>query len=497
MPSGKGAGKPFKLRPWQRDFIYDVYSNLNEDGSRRTRRAIMSIARKNGKTALIAALVLVHLIGPEAGINQDIVSAANDREQAGMVFKYVSQIIMQSPTLTKLLKVVESKKRVVYKGRGNVYGAISAEAGTKHGMNPTVVIYDELAQSKNPELFDTLETAQGAQEEPLFFTISTQSNDPQHPLSLMIDDGLEGNDPTIVCHLYEVPEEIEDIFDPKVWKMANPALGDFRSLEELTAYAERAKRLPSKENTMRNLYLNQRVTMDATLFPRSVWMACAGSVEFTERERVYLAIDYAQTTDLAAMAMISEDTAHLRVWFWKPEELLDEHGRRDRRDYVTWYRQGVLEECPGKTINADFIARKIEELHRTYDIAGLAYDRWRFDTIVKALDRIGIQAADEDYAQIKIEPWGQGFRDISPAIDAFEEVVIEGGLVHENHPLLNWNIANAIVTQDAAGNRKLDKSKARMRIDGAVAATMAVGYRARFLEEDRDSIYRSMKPMLV
>lgn len=430
-------------------------------------------------------------------MNQDIVSAANDREQAGMVFKYVEQIIMQSPMLTKLLKVVASKKRVVYKGRGNVYAAISAEAGTKHGMNPTVVIYDELAQSKNEELFDTLETAQGAQEEPLFFTISTQSNDPQHPLSLMIDDALEGGDETIVCHLYEVPEEIEDIFDPKVWKMANPALGDFRSLEELTAYAERAKRLPSKENTMRNLYLNQRVTMDATLFPRSVWMACAGEVSFTERERVYLAIDYAQTTDLAAMAMISEDTGHLRVWFWKPMDLLEEHGRRDRRDYELWYRQGLLEECPGKTINADFIARKIEELHRTYDLAGIAYDRWRFDTIVKALDRIGIQAADDDSAEIHIEPWGQGFKDISPAIDAFEEVVIQEQLTHENHPLLNWNIANAIVTQDAAGNRKLDKSKARMRIDGAVAATMAVGYRARDMEEDRDSIYRTMKPMLV
>ena len=455
------------------------------------------MARKNGKTALIAALVLVHLIGPEAGVNQDIVSAANDREQAGMVFKYVVQIVSQSPFLTKHLKVIESKKRIVYHGCGNIYAALSAEAGTKHGMNPTVVIYDELAQSKNQELFDALDTAQGAQEEPIFYTISTQSNDPQHPLSLMIDDGLEGGDESIVCHLYEVPEDAEDIFDEDWWYSANPALGDFRSLDELRRYSDRAKRLPSLENTMRNLYLNQRVTQDATLFPRSVWSGCAGEVEFHEGEDVYLALDLATTTDLAALAMLSESTGHMKVWFWKPEDLMEEHGKRDRRDYVTWHRQGLMEPCPGKTIDPDSIALKIAGIFEKYRIAGLAYDRWRIDTVIKALDRAHIVADTDDKAQIQVFPWGQGFRDMSPAIDAFEADVIDEKITHENHPVLNWNIANAIVTKDAAGNRKLDKSKSRMRIDGAVAATMVAGLRARHREEDRDSIYRTERLLIV
>lgn len=441
--------------------------------------------------------MLVHLIGPEAGVNQDIVSAANDREQAGMVFKYVRQIISLSPQLTKLLKVVESKKRIVYHGCGNVYGAISAEAGTKHGMNPTVVIYDELAQSKGTDLYDALDTAQGAQAEPLFFTISTQSNDPQHPLSLMIDDGLAGNDPTIVCHLYEVPDDVEDIFDESCWYSANPALGDFRSLEELRAYAARAARLPSLENVLRNLYLNQRVSLDSTLFSKSLWMSCAGEVAFTAGERVYLAVDYAQTTDLAALAMVSEETGALRVFFWKPEAMLEEHGRRDRRDYLTMRQKGWLEPCPGKTIDADRVAAKIAEIHQAHEIVGIAYDRWRFERIVKALDRIGLVAGEEDGVDIRIEPWGQGFKDMSPAIDAFEEEVINRGVTHENHPLLNWNIANAIVTSDPAGNRKIDKAKARMRIDGAVAAAMAVGYRHRHKEESADSIYRTMTPLVI
>jgi phage terminase large subunit-like protein len=500
VPSGKGAGRPFKLRQWQRDLIYDVYGNLNDDGSRRTRRAILSIARKNGKTALIAALVLVHLIGPEAGINQDIVSAANDREQAGMVFKYVTQIIAQSPQLTDLLKIVDSKKRIVYHGRGNVFAALSAEAGTKHGMNPTVVIYDELAQSKNTDLFDALDTAQGAQEEPLFFTISTQSNDPQHPLSLMIDDGLNGGDDSIVCHLYEVPDEEEfpdmDIFDEEWWYSANPALGDFRSLDELRRYADRAKRLPSLENVLRNLYLNQRVTLDATLFPRSVWMAARGDVDFDRREEVVLGLDLAATTDLAALAMLSLEGKGLKVWFWKPEDLLSEHGKRDRRDYLDFYQRGLMEPCPGKTIDPDSIAGKIVELFEQYDIRGMAYDRWRWEIFAKSLERKGLVADKDETAQLRVYPWGQGFRDMSPAIDAIEADVLEQRIVHENHPLLNWNFANAIVVQDPAGNRKLDKAKSRMRIDGAVAAAMAAGLRALFREENRDSIYREEKILI-
>lgn len=482
------------MRPWQRDFIYDVYGNLEGDNlTRRTRRAILSIARKNGKTALIAALVLVHLIGPEAQINSEIVSAANDKEQAAMVYKYLKQIIQLSPKLSDRLQIVESKKRIVDHGRGNVYAALSAEAGTKHGMNPTVVIYDELAQSKNTDLFDALETAQGAQHEPLFFTISTQSHDPQHPLSEMIDDALNDEDETIVCHLYEVPEEVEDVFDPECWYGANPALGDFRSLKDLEVYAARAKRLPSKENVMRNLYLNQRVTLDAVMFSKSVWTACAGEVEFEKGENVFLALDFAQTTDLCALAMMGEKTAKLRVFFWKPEDLMDEHGRRDRKDYRLWQKQGWMEPCAGKTIDSRYVAKKIAELHGEYSVLGLAYDRWRFDQIVKALDGEQIYASDEEYADFRIFPWGQGYRDMSPAIDALETEVLEERVIHENSPILNWNMANGIVAQDPAGNRKLDKDKARLRIDGAVASAMVAGLRDRFMQESKDSIYQTTK----
>ena len=209
--------------------------------------------------------LVAHLVGPEAIQNGEIYSAANDREQAAIVFKVAAQIVRADPELEAMLKIVDSTKTIVCYGNGSVYRAISAEAGTKHGLNPSVVIYDELAQAKNRALYDVLDTAMGAREEPLFVTISTQSNDPQHILSQLIDDGQRADDPSTVTHLYAVPDDVEDIFDEAEWLKANPALGDFRSLEDMRAQASRAARMPSFEAAFRNLYLNQRVDAQSPL----------------------------------------------------------------------------------------------------------------------------------------------------------------------------------------------------------------------------------------
>lgn len=401
------------------------------------------------------------------------------------MFKYVRQIVALSPILTNKLKVIPSTKRVIYQGRGNAYAAISADADTKHGANPVVVIYDELAQSRNRELYDTLETAQGAQPEPLFMTISTQSNDPQHPLSQMIDDALSGATDSTVCHLYEVPDDTQDVFEEECWYSANPALGDFRSLVEIREYAARAKRLPSFENRFRNLYLNQRISTMATLFSRSLWMGLQGEVAFQPQEEVYLALDMATTTDLCALSMLSKHGSGLRTFFWKPEDLMEEHGRRDRVDYQGWQKSGFMEPCPGKTINPAYVAQKIAALYSEFTVIGLAYDRWRIEYLKNEFSRIGLDASEDGSAQIRLVPWGQGYRDMAPAIDAFEEAAIQQKFVHDGNPVLSWNVANAIIDQDPAGNRKLDKEKSRLRIDGAVAATMAFGFRARDAEPEQ------------
>lgn len=484
VPSGEGQGGPFKLEPFQKAFIRDVYAPTR-GGRRVVRRAVFSISRKNGKTALLAALVLVHLIGPESIANGEIYSAANDREQAAIVFKVAAQIVRADPELASLVKIVDSTKTIVHFASGSVYRAISAEVGTKHGLNPSVVIYDELAQARNRDLYDVLDTAMGARSEPLFVTISTQSNDPQHILSQLIDDGLRGNDPTTVTHLHTVPEDA-DPFDEKLWKLANPALGKFRSLEDMRAQAARAKRMPSFEASFRNLYLNQRVDAQSPLIPRAEWMACHDDdARLVPGERIFLALDLSGTTDLTALVAISaENGDRCQAWFWKPADTLRQHDDRDRVPYVLWQRQGVIETTPGRSVDYGFVAQRLAEICSDYQVVALAYDRWRIEQLLRELAAIGLEAYVEgkDREQpgaLRLVPWGQGFRDMAPAIDALEISVLERRFRHDGNPCLTWCFSNAMIIADAAGNRKLDKSKTRFRIDGAVAAAMAVGLKAR------------------
>jgi phage terminase large subunit-like protein len=484
VPSGVGQGGKLRLRDWQQDFVRDIYEP--RIGERRAvRRAILSIARKNGKTALIAALALAHLTGPEQVVNGEIYSAANEREQAGQVFKVAAQMVRAEPKLMARLKVIDSTKTITCPRNGSFYRAISAEAGSKHGLNPSVVIYDELAQAKSRNLYDVLDTSMGARLEPLFITISTQSNDPEHILSKLIDDGLNAKDPTTVCHLHAADEDA-DLWDSRQWKKANPALGDFRDLADFKALAERAKRMPAEEPKFRNLYLNQRVAPTASLISRPEWAACAAPAKLEDGEAVYLGLDLSSTTDLTALVAVSaENGSRIRAWFWKPEDLLVEHSNRDfgtgNHRYVEWKKQGLLETTPGRSVDKVAVALRIAELMQRFNVLALAYDRWRIEDLLREFDGAGVQAFKdgEKGDGLRLVPWGQGFKDMAPAIDALEASVINRELEQPGNQVLTWMMANAVATIDPAGNRKIDKGKARFRIDGAVALAMAIGLKAR------------------
>ena len=494
VPSGKGAGKNFKLIKEHKDFIRDIYEpHTLIEGEMKlcAKNAILSIARKNAKTTIIACILLAHLIGPEAEENNEIYSAANDKEQAAQVFKYAKQIIRLSPELSRILRVIDSKKVISCYANGSSYQALSKAPETKHGSNPGLVIYDELAQAKDMTLFETLDSSMGTRFEPLMIVISTQSKDPQHILSQMIDDGLSAEDHTTVCHLYAVSDDCEDIYDEKIWKQANPALGKFLSMDYMRAKAARAKRMPSFENSFMNLHLNMRVDSTPSLISRKEWMGCLDpDCELIEGEDIYLGLDLSSKIDLSALVAISaNDGDRIASWFWKPQATLDEHEKRDRAPYNKWEKEGFLTVVPGKSIDYGYIALKLAELKETYNIVGLAYDRWRIDVLLKEMNNHDIECyIDGDGNEgIRLCNWGQGFKDMAPAIDELEESIIAGEFRHDGNPVLTWNFSNAVAISDAAGNRKLDKQKARFRIDGAVATVMANGLKARdMLEEDMD-----------
>ncbi len=508
VPSGKGKGEPFVLRDFQKAFIKDVYNPVNKDLSRIVLRAILSEARKNGKTMLIASLVLVHLVGPEATMNGEIYSAANEREQAAIVFKYASQIVRADPELETFITIVSSTKTMVCYSNGSTYKAVSAEAGTKMGYNPTVVIYDELAQAKKEELYETFDTSMGARieagEEPLFIVISTQSKDPQHILSRLINDGISGQDPTTVCHLYTVPipeneDEDDSLTNEAKWYLANPALGDFRSLEELRTFAKKAIRMPSFENSFRNLYLNQCVDAKSPLIPRAEWEACKDDIEIPLGAPVYFGLDLSGKTDLTALVAVQDGPKDIvKPWFWKPKDSLAEHERRDGAQYQLWERQGHILTTPGRSIQYSFIAQELADIDSKYNILGIAFDRYRIDDLRAAMDAIGLESyiekkdkdgnpSIEESRGIRLVPWGQGYVSMTQAVEALEGSVLDRILVHNGNPCLRWNMSNAMAISDAAGNRKIDKSAVRFRIDGAVALAMCLGLKSR----DRGVIVKS------
>ncbi len=464
-PEGEHVGKPIKLVPFQKKFIRAIYDNKLG-----TRRAYLSIARKNGKTALIAGIMLAHLVGPEAKQNSQIISGARSRKQASQVFNYASKMVQMSEDLRGIVRIIPSLKTLIGLPLNVTYEASSAEAGTAMGGSPVLAILDEAGQVKGPQdaFTDAITTSQGAHESPLLIVISTQAADDADLLSIWIDDAKKSGDPRIVSHVYEAPKDC-DLLDKAAWKAANPALGIFRNLGDLAEQAKQAARMPSAENSFRNLCLNQRVSTVSPFVSVGVWKSCAGAVLDYGSAPVWCGLDLSARTDLTALVMIGKIAGvwHVRPHFWTPEQGLIERSKRDRAPYDVWVRQGYLHTTPGATVDYEYVAQDIAAILGELDVRAIAYDRWRISLMQKEFTAQGID--------LPLIEFGQGYKDMSPALEALEGELLNGRVAHGGHPVLTMCASNAVVSSDPAGNRKLDKSKTTGRIDGMQALAMAFG----------------------
>lgn len=468
ISSGTETGKPLLLRPFQTSFVRDVYRVA---GRRRpVRTAILSMARKNGKTQLAAGLALAHLSGPEAESRGEVYSCANDRFQASKIFSEMVAIIGGHAWLTRRTAIMWHTKSIQDLYNGSLYMALSREAKTKMGLSPSMVIYDELGQAPDDHLYRAMDSAMGARRDPLMMIISTQAADDNAPLSRLIDYGLQVNsgehkDPSFHLTLFAADEQ-DDPWSPATWLKANPALGDFRSLEDVERQARQAQKMPAQENAFRNLILNQRVDSHARFIEKSVWQACGRKAEIPLGAKCYAALDLGATRDMSALVLIHEDADddfHVMPFYWLAGKMED-RAAEDRVPYDAWERQGLLTAI-GKTTDPKVIAHAIAELNGKYRIMTLAFDRWRIGDLQRELDAIG--------CTVTLVPHGQGFKDMTPAVDVLERLVVQRRIRHGNHPVLTMNAANAVVTRDPAGGRKLDKAKSSGRIDGLVALAMA------------------------
>ncbi len=456
------------------------------DNPHGTRRAIISRGRKNAKTVETAILMLLFCCGPEATPNSQLYSAARSRDQAAILFELAAKMVRLNPDLYANLQIRDTAKEILCPALGTRYKSLSSESSTAFGLSPRFVAHDECGQIRGPRdtLYEALETATAAQRDPLSVIISTQAPTENDLLSILIDDGLAGHDPRTVIRLNTAPLDL-DPFSEEAIRAANPAFDIFMNKEEVLSMAAAAKRMPSRQAEYSNLVLNQRVEALSPFISRETWKACGQPVKPIDDVTVFAGLDLSSTTDLCALVLIGnvDGVWQTHPYFWLPADGLHEKARLDRTPYDLWFDQGFLMAAPGKSVDYEYVAIFLRELFDRYNIKHLAFDRWGFRHLQPWLLRAGF---NEDEIEERFVEFGQGMQSMSPALRELEAEIINQRLSHNNHPVLTMCMANAVVHMDPAGNRKLDKSKSRSRIDGAVALCMAMGAAAADAEADID-----------
>lgn len=478
IPEGKDVGQRVRLREWQKAEIRKIYDNPHT-----TRTAIISFGKKNAKTTLSAFFLLLHLAGPEAVRNGQLVSTAQSRDQAAVLFQLAAKIVRMSPKLSEAIVIRDTLKELYCEELGTLYMALSADASTAHGKSPVFAVHDELGQVKGPrsELYTAIDNAMGAHLSPMTVVISTQAPTDADLLSVLIDDAIEGNDPRVVVSLYTAPMDV-DPFSEEALKAANPAFDDFLNATEVRKQANDAKRMPALEALFRNYTLNQRVEASAPFVTQSVWSANGSSPEVGDI--VYGGLDLSESNDLTALVLALPLRGKLSIHptFWLPEEGLAERARKDRVPYDAWARDGYITTTPGRSIEYESIAVYIADLFETKDVRKIAFDRWNMKHLRPWLIRAGMS---EGLIDDRFVEFGQGYQSMTPALRTLESLLLSEKLQHGNHPVLKMCAANAVVKSDEVGNRKLDKKRSRGRIDGMVALAMATAMAFEYLNEQR------------
>jgi phage terminase large subunit-like protein len=433
-------------------------------------------------TAFAAFLLLLHLCGPEAKANSQLYSAAQSRDQAAVLFALAAKMVRMSPDLHAYVAIRDTAKELGCPELGTLYKALSADAPTAHGKSPAFLVHDELGQVRGPrsELHEALETACSAHESPLSVVISTQAPTDGDLLSILIDDALKGEDPRTKVVLYAAPDSADPFADESI-RLANPHFDHFMNQAEVFRQRDNAKRMPSSEAAYRNLILNQRIDTRSPFISRASWLACAGAPdpEAFAQGPVYGGLDLSARNDLVAAAKVAKKDGlwHGQVMFFAPESGIRERSMRDRAPYDVWAAQGYIILTPGVSIRYEDVAKWLVEECDAQPVVEIAFDRWRIDVLKTEIERLGVE--------LPLVPFGQGFKDMTPALDELETAVLNETLRHGGNPVLTWCAANAIAVSDPAGNRKLDKSKSTGRIDGLQALAMALG-RAAVAEKQDD-----------
>lgn len=493
--TGEWAGQPFVLQPWQAFVVGAVFGWKRADGLRRFRTAYVEVARKNGKSALLAGIALYALIADgEPGAH--VYAAATTRDQARIVFGEAERMVAASPALSS--RVTKTVNNLAVLPTASWFRPLSADASKMDGLNVHLAAVDEVHEHPGPEIIQKLNTATGARRQPLIVEITTAGYDrhsvcrQHHEFSVKALEGTVPHETAASWFAYIATiDEGDDWTDADVWVKANPSLGVTVKPDDLKRQIDEAREMPAQQNAIRRLRLNEWTEQVTRWLDMEVW-AEGGPADGTDWQDIrtglddleqkllgrecYGGLDLARVNDLSALVLLFPPTRDTSLgdlaekWialprFWVPEDDILRRGKRDRVPYATWRDQGFLDATPGNATDFAFIEAEIIALAGRYDLRELSYDRTFAGEIVQHLQDEGINLVQ----------FGQGFLSMAAPTAELERLSVSRLLWHGGHPVLRWNASNVAVRHDPAGNIKPDKERSSERIDGIVAICNALG----------------------
>ena len=485
----KCAGKRFWLLPWQETLVRDIFGTVKEDGTRQFRTAYVEICKKVGKSELAAAIAL-YLLYADNEPSAEVYGAAADRQQASIVFDVAKRMVELTPALLKRSKIMGATKRIVNYSNAGIYQVLSADDGNKHGFSVSGLVFDEIHNQPNRNLYDVLtKGSSDARANPLHFIITTAGNDRNsiafelHTKALDILNGRR-EDPTFYPVVYGLADD-EDWTDEKNWYKVNPSLGYTVEIDRLRDAFREAQQNPADEVTFRWLRLNQWVSSTVAWIPDQIYALGneAIDMESLKGRECYGGLDLSSSGDITAFVLVfpphnGKEKYVILPFFWVPQDTIPLRVRRTSVPYDKWQAQGYLMATEGNVIHYGFIETFIDDLGKIYNIKEIAYDRWGAVEMTQALEGMGFT----------VVPFGQGFSSMSPPTKRFYELLMEGKMVHGAHPVLRWMAGNVVVDTDPAGNIKVTKRRSPDKVDGIVAAIMALDRCIRH-EENTGSVY--------
>lgn len=498
LNGGDYEGKPFLLQGWQAFIVGSVHGWLKPDSrqagrmSRRFLVCYIETGKGSGKSPLAAGLGMFGLVA-DGEERAEVYAAATKKDQAMVLFRDAVAMWQHSPELAQRLQpsgVGQSIWNLAYHKTGSFFRPISADQGAS-GPRPHLSLIDEVHEHKTSAVVEMLRAGTKSRRQALIFMITNSGAGKQTPCGIYHDyatrvaagDVVDDSFFSFVCGLDEGDDPLRD---ESCWPKANPSL-QFANLpgwDYLRGQVTECRGMPAKEGIVRRLNFCEWTASIAPWLSADVWEPCRQ--DFTPEQlhgrRAYAGLDLSSTTDLTGLVLLVEpqqpdEPWKMLAWSWLPEDGLQQREDRDRVPYGAWKKAGYLETTPGRAISKRHVLMRVVQICQQFDVQNIAFDRWRIADFKQA-------AEDEGAVLPPMVEFGQGFKDMSPALDAFETSVLNRTVAHNGNPVLTWCAANAITDSDPAGNRKLNKAKATGRIDLIVAAVMA---NASVAAEDKSS----------